>query len=106
MTIQNINLDQLPTAARAPPPQPPSSGHDGDNSEGDGLVRLTAYYTQRAYRALLRVTRDQGDTETDTLNRLPGIFDRLLLLARQGGGKLSFSSRDGKRYVLTIRRER
>ncbi|MBE1487348.1 hypothetical protein [Plantactinospora soyae] len=91
--IRSTSLPEIP-AARDRPADPPNS--DPATDAGRGLVRMTFNLTPRAADALDSACAKTKDTKTDTINRALVVYNVVLDLIEQGGGKLTLQHPDGR----------
>lgn len=66
------------------------------------LTKLTVNLTPRAVAAMASAAERTGDSKTDTINRALIVYDVVLDLMEQGGGKFSIERRDGVRETVRI----
>ncbi|GIG86106.1 hypothetical protein [Plantactinospora endophytica] len=77
-------------------------GPDPATDAGRGLVRMTFNLTPRAADALDSSCAKTKDTKTDTINRALVVYNVVLDLIEQGGGKLTLQHPDGQTATVHL----
>lgn len=70
----------------------------------DDLVKLTVFLTPAAHADLEEAAEALGDTGTDTVNRALMVYNSIVEVAQNGGGRMGFDLTDGYRADLLVTR--
>lgn len=78
--------------------EPTDRNHNG----GDNFVELTVLLTDDAFESLEHASQLTGDTRTDVVNRALIMYAAIQDAAAQGGGGVSFRSRQGEKHRVVV----